>query len=85
MNTVSTQTLREIKKDVTRKWGLPVARQSNPADAGLRCRRHRQEMWVQSLGQEDPLEKGNGNPHQYSCLEKSQSTGSKKNQTQRGN
>ena len=25
-------------------------------------------MWVQSLGQEDPLEKGNGNPLQYSCL-----------------
>ena len=28
-----------------------------------------QETWVQSLGQEDPLEKGNGNPLQYSCLE----------------
>ena len=31
-------------------------------------------MWetqVQSLGWEDPLEKGNGNPLQYSCLEKS--------------
>ena len=27
-----------------------------------------QEMWVQSLGREDPLEKGN--PLQYSCLEK---------------
>ena len=27
-----------------------------------------QEMWVQSLGQEDPGE-GNGNPAQYSCLE----------------
>ena len=26
-----------------------------------------QEMWVQSLGQEDPLE--GGNPPQYSCLE----------------
>ena len=26
-----------------------------------------QETWVQSLGQEDPLE--NGNPLQYSCLE----------------
>ena len=31
-----------------------------------------QETWVQSLGQEDPLEKeGNGNPLQYSCLENS--------------
>ena len=27
-----------------------------------------QETWVQSLGQEDPLE-GNGNPIQYSRLE----------------
>ena len=29
----------------------------------------RQEMRVLSLGQEDPLDKGNGNPLQYSCLE----------------
>ena len=28
-----------------------------------------QEMQVRSLGQEDPLDKGNGNPLQYSCLE----------------
>ena len=28
-----------------------------------------QETRVQSLGQEDPLKKENGNPHQYSCLE----------------
>ena len=28
-----------------------------------------QETQVQSLGWEDPLEKGNGNPLQYSCLE----------------
>ena len=27
------------------------------------------ETWVWSLGWEDPLEKGNGNPLQYSCLE----------------
>ena len=27
------------------------------------------ETWVQSLGQEDPLEKRNGNPLQYLCLE----------------
>ena len=26
-------------------------------------------MQVQSLGGEDPLEEGNGNPLQYSCLE----------------
>ena len=28
-----------------------------------------QEMWVLSLGWEDPLEKGIGNPLYYSCLE----------------
>ena len=28
-----------------------------------------QEMWVQSLGQEDPPGGGNDNPLQYSCLE----------------
>ena len=28
-----------------------------------------QETQVRSLGQEDPLEKENGNPFQYSCLE----------------
>ena len=28
-----------------------------------------QETWVQSLGQEDPLEKEMANPLQYSCLE----------------
>ena len=27
-----------------------------------------QEIWVQSLGLEDPLGEGNGNPLQYSCL-----------------
>ena len=30
-----------------------------------------QKTRVQSLGWEDPLEKGNGNPLQYSCLENS--------------
>ena len=29
-----------------------------------------QETWAQSLDWEDPLEKVNGNPLQYSCLEK---------------
>ena len=27
------------------------------------------ETWALSLGREDPLEKRNGNPLQYSCLE----------------
>ena len=30
-----------------------------------------QETWVRSLGQEDSLGEGDGNPLQYSCLEKS--------------
>ena len=30
-----------------------------------------QETWAQSLGQEDPLEKGKATPLQYSCLENS--------------
>ena len=33
------------------------------------------ETWIQSLGWEDPLEKGNGNPLQYSCLENSMDRG----------
>ena len=33
------------------------------------------ETWVRSLGQEDPLEKGNGNPVQYSCLDNSMDRG----------
>ena len=34
-----------------------------------------QEMWVQSLGQKDPLEGENGNPLQYSCLGNSRDSG----------
>ena len=34
-----------------------------------------QETWVQSLGGEDPPEKENGNPLQYSCLENSMDRG----------
>ena len=34
-----------------------------------------QEAWVRSLGLEDSLEKGNGNPLQYSCLENSMDSG----------
>ena len=35
-----------------------------------------QETQVQSLGREDPLEKGYGNPLQYSCLENPMDRGS---------
>ena len=31
-------------------------------------------MWVQSLGWEDPLESGHGNPLQYPCLENPRGT-----------
>ena len=34
-----------------------------------------QEKWVQSLGQEDPLEEEMANPLQYSCLENSMDGG----------
>ena len=34
-----------------------------PANAGV------QEMWVRSLGREDPLEEGMATPLQYACLE----------------
>ena len=34
-----------------------------------------QETWVQSLGWEDPLEKGNGYSLQHSCLENSMDRG----------
>ena len=34
-----------------------------------------QEIQVQSLGQEDSLGEGNGNPLQYSCLENSMDRG----------
>ena len=34
-----------------------------------------QETWVQSLGWEDPLGEGNGNPFQDSCLENSMDGG----------
>ena len=34
-----------------------------------------QETWVQSLDREDPLEKENGNPLQYSCLKNAMDRG----------
>ena len=37
----------------------------------VECLSAMQETWVRSLGWEDPLEKENGNPLQYSCLENS--------------
>ena len=43
---------------------FPMAQQVKNLPAMLEI----QEMWVGSLGQEDPLEEKNGNPVQYSCL-----------------
>ena len=40
-----------------------------PGGSGVKNPPVMQETQVQSLGQEDPLEEGNGNPFQYSCLE----------------
>ena len=37
-----------------------------------------QEMYVQSLGWEDPLEEKNDNPLQYSCLENSMDRGARR-------
>ena len=39
------------------------------ASQGARVLMQETEMQVRSLGQEDSLEEGNGNPIQYSCLE----------------
>ena len=36
----------------------------------------KQELWVQSLGLEDPHEVGNSKPLQYSCLENFMDRGS---------
>ena len=45
-------------------WGFP----SGSAVKNMPAMQELQEMWVQSLGQEDPLEDC-GTPLQYSCLE----------------
>ena len=36
---------------------------------------HLKRPWVPSLGGKEPLEKGTGNPLQYSCLENSMDRG----------
>ena len=47
---------------VMRTWGFLV-------DQLVKSLPVKQKTWVQSLDWEDPLEKENGNPLQYSCLE----------------
>ena len=39
-----------------------------PGGSVVKNRPAMQETWARSQGQEDPLEKRNGNPLQYSCL-----------------
>ena len=41
----------------------------------LPARQETQEMWVQSLDWEDPLEKENGNQFQHSCMKNSMDRG----------
>ena len=48
---------------------------SGSAVKNLPAVQEKQEMQVQSLGQEDPLEEGVANPFQYSCLENSMDGG----------
>ena len=50
-------------------WGTSLVAQTVKRLPAMR------ETWVQSLGQEDPLGEGNGNPLQYSCLENSMDGG----------
>ena len=49
-------------------WG-PTQEDSFPGGSSVKNSTATQVMCVQSLGQEAPLEKGNGNPLQYSCQE----------------
>ena len=53
--------LKHVIRTFNKEMGLPwwLSWESPPA---------RQETRVQSLGPEDPLGEGNGNPLQYSCL-----------------
>ena len=49
----------------TSLWGFPGG--TSGKEPACQCRRR--ETWVQSLGEEDPLEEEMGNPLHYSCLE----------------
>ena len=51
------------------KLGFMVAQRASLVAKRLKRLPPMRETQVRSLGQEDPLEKGNGNPVQYSCLE----------------
>ena len=53
-----------IYKAIYSCWGFPGGSDGKESDAV-------QETWVLSLSQQDPLEEGNGNPFQHSCLENS--------------
>ena len=53
-----------FKQTQNRKGASPMAQWVK----NLPAMQETQEMWVQSLGQEDPLEEENGNQLQHSCL-----------------
>ena len=71
--------INTVTKLTSAKWWL------TGKEPTCQCRRHTRhkrqtlpamwEMWVWSLGWEDPLEDNNGNPLQYSCLENSMNRG----------
>ena len=61
--------LEEIQKE---KLLFPCS--TSGKEPACQCRRH--EIQVRSLGQEDPLREGHGNPLQYSCLENLMNRGS---------
>ena len=55
-------------RESTRGMGI-VNCYSGSVVKNLQATRETQETWARSLGQEDPLREGNGNPLQYSSLE----------------
>ena len=58
-----------------RVWGQAVLLRASLVAQTVKNLPARQETQVQSLGQEDSLGEENGNPLQYSCLEKSMDRG----------
>ena len=57
-----------INQRVTPCYDTTYTRTSLVAQT-VKCLSTMCETWVRSLGREDPLEKENGNPLQYYCLE----------------
>ena len=60
----------------TSYYSTPVFREGFPGGSAVKNPPAMQETQVASLGQEDPLEEGNGNPLQYSWPENPMDRGS---------